>query len=352
MLPVFAFAQPKPLLVAGTSPDLYLIHTTGPKESFYSIGRIYNISPRIMAPHNNLILEKGLAIGQVVKIQLNEVNFSQDGIIAGDEALVPLYHKAKLKETLYNISVTHNKIPVTTLKKWNNLKSDAVPNGSNMIVGYLKVKKDLSPLVSNAVTIEPLEKMASSGTADQPVEKTTVSVASTDVVAKKPVEKKPVDVPVTKKDEPLPKKEESVAKKEEFVLKIEEPVAKKVEPVVKKTVPAQPASTKRNENGAGAFKSLFESQPVSQVLPQTGLAGTFKSNSGWSDGKYYCLHNTARPGSIIKITNSANQMSVFAKVLDVIPDINQNEGMVVRLSNAASEALGVTTDSFQCSISF
>ncbi len=351
MLPVFALAQSKTLQVAGTSPDLHLVHTTGPKESFYSIGRIYNISPKIMAPHNNLILEKGLTIGQVIKIQLNDINFSQDGLIASDEVLVPLYHKAKPKETLYNISVTHNKIPVATLKKWNNLKSDAVPNGSNMIVGYLKIKKDLSPLVANAVNVEPLEKMAATEGAATAEVKIPVTATPADVWEKKPADKKPIEQPVVKTEEVIVKKDDPAPKKEVSVPKTEDAVVKKENVSVKKTV-AIPVATNKKENGAGAFKSLFETQPLSEVAPQTGLAGTFKSNSGWSDGKYYCLHNTARPGSIIKITNPANQLSVFAKVLDVIPDINQNEGMVVRLSNAASEALGVTTDSFQCSISF
>lgn len=335
MLPVFGIGQSKPLQVVGASPDLHLVHTTGPKESFYSIGRIYNISPKIIAPDNDLVLEKGLAIGQVIKIQLNEVNFSQDGIIAADEVLVPLYHKTKPKETLYNISLTHNKIPVATLKKWNNLKSDAVPNGSNILIGYLKVKKELSPLASKAVAVEPLEKMASPETPGQEVVKTPAPVVAPDVSEKKPADTRPVEVPVARKQEPVVKKEEIVVKKEEA-------------PVNKSTATAKVANKK--EAGAGAFKSLYESQPLSHTMPQTGLAGTFKSNSGWTDGKYYCLHNSARPGSIIKITNPVNQLSVYAKVLDVIPDINQNEGMVVRLSNAASEALGVSTDSFPCSI--
>jgi hypothetical protein len=332
------------LQVAGSSPDLYLIHTTGPKESFYSIGRIYNISPKVMAPHNDLILEKGLTIGQVIKIQLNEINFSQDGIIAADEVLIPLYHKTKPKETLYNISVTHNKIPLATIKKWNNLKSDAVPNGANVIVGYLKVKKELSPLAANAVAVQPLEPMATTVTAAQPVAKTTTPASTEDVWEKKEDEKKPVSEPVRK---PAP-----VVVKEEPVVTREEPIVKKEEPVVKKTVEKPVVTTSARKGNVGAFKNVFETQPVSQATTQTGLAGTFKSNSGWSDGKYYCLHNTARPGSIIKIINPANQLFVYAKVLDVIPDINQNEGMVVRLSNAATEALGVTTDNFQCAISF
>ena len=94
LLPLFISAQDKSLIIEGTSPGIYLVHTTTPKETFYSIGRIYNISPKEIAPFNNLILENGLSIGQVIKVPLKEVNFSQDGVVAADEVSVPLYHQA------------------------------------------------------------------------------------------------------------------------------------------------------------------------------------------------------------------------------------------------------------------
>ena len=318
-------AQVRPLVIEGTSPDLYLVHTTGPKETFYSIGRIYNISPKVMAPYNQLVLEKGLAIGQVVKIPLNEINFSQDGIVAEDEALIPVYHKVKQKETLYNISTTNNKVPVSTLKKWNKLTSDAVPNGSNMVVGFLKVKKSLSPLANNAVRVEPV----------------SAATSNNEIKAAPIVEKT-----VIRKEEPVIKKEEPVVKKE--------PIKTEVVVVPKAPAPAvvkQVAGT-RDFNG-GTFKNMYQKQTSNKtVKEEAGEAGTFKSTSGWEDGKYYCLHNSAQPGTIIKITNPVNQRFVFAKVLDVIPDIKQNEGMIVRISNAAADELGVITDNFQCTLNF
>lgn len=323
LLPFIMQAQVKPLVIEGTSPDLYLVHTTGPKETFYSIGRIYNISPKIMAPYNQLVLEKGLAIGQVVKIPLNEINFSQDGIVAEDEALIPVYHKVKQKETLYNISTTHNKVPVGTLKKWNKLSSDAVPNGSNMVVGFLKVKKALSPLANNAVRVEP------------------VSAAASNTEIKSPAV---VEKTVIKKEEPVVKKEEPVVKKEPVKAEV---IVPKAAPVVVKQ-----ATGTRDFNG-GTFKNMYQKQTANKnVKEEAGEAGTFKSTSGWEDGKYYCLHNSAQPGTIIKITNPVNQRFVFAKVLDVIPDIKQNEGMLIRISNAAADELGVITDNFQCTLNF
>jgi rare lipoprotein A (peptidoglycan hydrolase) len=87
-------------------------------------------------------------------------------------------------------------------------------------------------------------------------------------------------------------------------------------------------------------------------LLRKGEAGIFKSTSGWQDGKYYCLHNSAPIGSIVKITNTTNNKIIYAKVLDVIPDIKQNNGVVVRLSNAAADVLGAGTDNFECVINY
>jgi hypothetical protein len=60
---------------------------------------------------------------------------------------------------------------------------------------------------------------------------------------------------------------------------------------------------------------------------ESGMAATFKSTSGWEDGKYYCLHNAAPAGTVIKISTKSSQRTVYAKVLDVIPDLKKNDGL-------------------------
>ena len=368
--PLLVHSQSKPLIIEGVSSNLYLTHTTGPKESFYSIGRIYNISPKIMAPYNKLVLEKGLIIGQVVKIPLNETNFSQDGIATPDESLVPLYHKVKPKETLYNISITNNKVPVEVLKKWNNLSTDAVPNGSNMIVGFLKVKKDLSPLVNAAIITEPVSTSVTSENKEATSEKPTVK--KSEPIKTEPVKTEPAKTETAKtetvktetpKSEPVktepaktetaktePAKTETVKTEPAKSQPVTIPPVKTEPIVIKKTTAETGSSSGTPDFNGGFFKSTFQKQTVNKE--ERGQAGTFKSTSGWQDGKYYCLHNTARAGTIMMITNPVNQRTVYAKVLDVIPDINQNEGMIIRLSNAAADELGVATDNFDCTLNF
>src|SRR5688572_14490890 len=143
-------AQDK-LFVAGVSPTLYITHKVAAQENYYSVGRIYNISPKDIAPFNNLQLESGLSVGQVIRIPLNNTNFFQSGIASTDETFVPVYYTVKNKEGLYRVSVNHNEVPVETLKQWNNIKGDAVKNGTKLIVGYLKVKRELSSLAKNGI---------------------------------------------------------------------------------------------------------------------------------------------------------------------------------------------------------
>jgi hypothetical protein len=97
--PLMLFSQQLPLNIQGQSPSFYLNHTVGAKENYYSIGRLYNVSPSInIAPFNNLKMEDGLKIGQYIMIPLVATNFSQDGTKVSDEVLVPIYY---LTNTLY-----------------------------------------------------------------------------------------------------------------------------------------------------------------------------------------------------------------------------------------------------------
>jgi LysM repeat protein len=305
-------AQDKLLVVEGTAPNLFINHIVESKENYYSIGRMYNVSPKELAPYNDLTFDQGLSLGQTIKIPLGPNNFSQGDAPNDNEVLVPVYHITKPKEGLYRVSVTYNKVAIDALKKWNRLAGDAVGTGTKLIVGYLKVLKDQSPLASQAMKINP-----------------------GDFVIKKVEDKKPsVKIPEEKVAEPLPKETKPVVN--------ERPV----------DINAVRTSGTINFNG-GKFKSIYSDQIKNRSLEnEFGVAAIFKTTSGWQDGKYYCFHNTAEPGTIIKVTNNANGRSVYAKVLDAIPDIKQNSGLLLRISNSAADELGVFDNKFDCSVSY
>ena len=72
-------------IVRNSGSQLYLEHKVAPKENWYSVGRIYFISPKEIAAFNQLSLDKGLGIGQLLKIPLKDENFSQSTVIDNAE---------------------------------------------------------------------------------------------------------------------------------------------------------------------------------------------------------------------------------------------------------------------------
>ncbi len=318
-----SFAQQNSLEIKGTDSKLYLEHVIVPKENFYSIGRMYNLPPKDIAGYNNLQFENGLSVGKTIRIPLNENNFSQSVHAAHNEVLVPIHHSVEPKEGLYRISINYNKVPLASLKKWNHLQSDDVSTGTLLIVGYLKVDKDQSSFASKA------------SRADAAIN----SIAKTE---SKPELVKPDITP----ERLPPVKNPDVEKKEEINVtpKETEQPQTRIEKV----------KTKSNINFSGGyFKKLYNDQVEKKSpMSETGSAGVFKSTSGWQDGKYYCFNNDAPPGTIIKVTNNTSGKSVFAKVLDAIPEIKQNEALAIIISNSAAEELGTGENKFDCALSF
>ncbi|MHA4847085.1 LysM peptidoglycan-binding domain-containing protein, partial [Flavitalea antarctica] len=296
------------LIIQGSSPNLHLVHTVVAKENWYSIGRMYNLSPKELAPYNKTSIDKPLAIGQLLRIPLTAGNFSQNDKKLPDETFIPLYHIVSEKEGMYRVSVNYNKVPADNLKKWNNLSSDQLKNGTRLVVGYLKVKGDQSPFASggsNKITVGgsspvAVQETAKPAAADADVKKTEDpgSRAVTQTAGSKATT--PPVVPPASKEEPSPVREVPNSKPEVI-------------------------NTSSNNGAPANHKGgFFKSQYNESGKTTTGNAGTFKSTSGWSDGKYYALMNNVPIGTIVKVTFSSTNKSIYAKVLGQLPEMKES----------------------------
>src|SRR4051794_36903718 len=134
-LGMVSLAKSQNLTVEGAAPDLYITHTVAPKENFYSVGRLYNQNPKAIAAFNNLVMEKGLTIGQKVKIPLNDQNLDLSKDANAGEA-VPLTHIVGKNETVSKIGSDLN-VPPQSIKQWNKLSSDNIAPGTPLVVGHL-----------------------------------------------------------------------------------------------------------------------------------------------------------------------------------------------------------------------
>jgi len=320
---ICAFIFSQDLVVKSGSKGLYLEHKVAPKEGLFPIGRLYNVHPRHIANFNGIDFNKGLAIGQLINVPLTDTNFKQN-VNKG----VPIYYVTE-KESLANISVK-SKAQIGNLRGWNNLANDNVPAGTKLVVGFLITNE----LQDKVVTINP---------------KTPVVNGSVSNVKKADEQQKQTE-PVANKEAEVKKEEPKKAEPEEK--KIDPPVVKE-EPKKTETVVKQPETIK--DDGTGYFKTNFFQQVKTspQTKDQTVTSSIFKTTSGWQDGKYYLLINGVEPGTIVKLTNPSNSKTVFAKVLYSMDKIRVNQGVDIRISDAAASTLAVSeTDKFILKVNY
>lgn len=308
---IFVFAQNE-LMVQNDEKGLFVYHTVVPKENFYSIGRLYNISPKEIASFNSLDMTKGLIIGEIVKIPLVANNFNQNTATGK-----PVYYTVGENEGLYRVSTKNKKVLMANLRKWNRLTNDKLTPGQKLIIGYLNSPEANNITVSNANNIKPFKEVKEPPITDEPKK----------------------DISFQKQETVKPKNEDVIKPKMEDSAPVQEKQERKN--VTTQTAPRQ---TTNGGGDGGYFKSQFEQQIKAQPTKAdiTASGGIFKTTSGYQDAKYYALIDNVDPGTIIHIINPANNKSVYAKVLGSMSGVRQNQGYDLRVSSAAASVLAVS----------
>lgn len=205
-----------------------------------------------------------------------------------EKTSLPVFHVVDKGDNLYRLNLQYFNPGIPRIKEWNQLKSETLKDGDIVVVGYLSG----NDLPANPPSAAALPSM----------------VASTPVAAA--------------------------------------PAAVEAAPV--KQVVAIPQVSAAEGYYAAQFSAAL---PDQQLLEISGSGGLFKSITGWGDKRYYVLMNEVVPGSIVRVT--VDQVKyICARVLGPIPDNKPNKGLLVRLSNAAAAALGVSEMMFTATVNY
>jgi LysM repeat protein len=300
---VIAQTQSELLIVKKGEKELYLEHKVQAKEGLYAIGRLYNISPKHVAAFNKIDMNLGLNIDQVLMIPLSDTNFTQKS-----PSGTPVYYRVMSGDGLIKVSVDNNNVAMKSIREWNALANDNIQEGSNLIIGFLISKEMVAYLANIRAKNAELAKQAALR---------NDSLAAAQVVTDKPTVKTDVVTTVQKEDTP-----------------------KVINAVVKEEV--KPVATTDNSY----FKLSFDQQIIKKPIAKsaTVTSGIFKTNAGWQDAKYYLLIDGVTPGTVVKLINPDNNKTVYAKVLGEMAGIRQNQGLDIRISNAAASALQVSDE--------
>ena len=279
----------------------YILHEVDPKETLFGISRRYN-SPVSDIVNANPVLKQGLKIGQTIKVPF----ISMAEIPAGS-----VLHNVVAGETLFSISQKYG-VPVESLMKENGLKGNDLSVGQSLII---------EPAVPIAVEKEAV-----------------VAIATTAEIIK----------PETKtKEKPAKKTEEAPKVKE----KTDEYFKKEIGPIQESTVPVigtpkvvssvdemmvEPADA----NTSGGFKNIKE----------TGQAELIQGTGGHK--KYLVLHRTAPVGTIMRVKNEENDVTIFARVVGTLPETGDNGKLVIKLSQAAFDQLKAVNGRFPVEVMY
>lgn len=328
------------LLAQGNAPDLYLVHTVKKGETWYSLGRAYGLSPKDIAARNNMQMDQGLSLGKQITIPLSKSNFVQSKDAAPGAGLRPVYHHVGEKETLYRISVRYGKVPLDNVREWNKFTGDGVKKDAMLIVGYVKgtnnsIVQTAPPSQPVVATTPPPAPVVKSAATTTPAPETTATTA--------PVQEPATTTPVVVKQETPPP---AVVKETTPAAVVEDEKQKDSSPV--SSIGRTPSIPE------GDFEQAYLQQTSNgrDITTEKGPGTWFRSNAVVGSGKYYALHNSAPRGTIVKVTNPLTGKSIYAKVLDAIPQLKSNANLIIKLSDAAQDALGINEARFYCELSY
>ncbi len=324
-------AQEK-FVIMGKSPEFYVVHTADGKENLQAISILFGQSIAKLSAYNSITAVTALPKGTAVKIPISKDNIIQQKTESG----APVYHMISKGDNLYRLSQLYNKVSINSIKEWNGMKNDVVKDGQLLIVGYM-VNAPTTPVVK-AAAIQPDPKNdipALNGPATTPEKKYTEKTqppANPIVVLKEPVA-----TPAKTNTEDKPAITEA------------RPSAKAGVAV---TRPAEKTDYTPTEGDEGYFAATYAQHP--KTLTQqfhSGDAAVFKTISGWTDRKYYVLINDVEPRTIVRITGPGNK-SICAMVLGPLQETKGASGLLLRISNSAASALGITDAKFTLTVTY
>jgi LysM repeat protein len=342
----------------------YIMHEVDPKETLFGISRRYQASVGDIVNAND-VLKAGLQIGQTIRIPF----VSKSALPAGTSL-----HKVGSGETLFFISKKYG-VTVDELMKANELKGNDLSVGQSLLI----------PNVTTVASIpEPAVKIAPVAVAQAPVEKPKQVKVKPEP---KQEEKKPAapvaetirtsNQAVTQNTTPIVPGDwvSHSVKSGETLFSISNEYGSKVEDVITwnsltsnnlkegqvlKVGRSQPEESKvpvigsprvvsdvsemniepTAENTSGGFKNLKE----------LGQAELIEGTGGHK--KYLVLHRSAPIGTIMRVKNEENDVTIFARVVGTLPETGDNSKLVIKLSQAAFDQLKAVNGRFPVEIMY
>ncbi len=118
--------------------DKVFEHTLEQGQTLYSLARFYGLQPEELLFYNPHIQPETISIGAKLKVPMpNRALIRRPDRMRNAQTYVPVFHKIKRGETMYRLCNMFYKIPMDTLKRWNQMDSDVLKLHQLVYVGYM-----------------------------------------------------------------------------------------------------------------------------------------------------------------------------------------------------------------------
>lgn len=344
----------------------FIIHQVEERETLFGISRRYQVAVNEIIL-NNPQLQEGLKLGQRIRVP-----FIAKAVLPEGAKL----HKVEPGETLFAISKKYN-VTVSDVLKWNNLQGSDLSVGQSLIiegvadkVAATQVSSTPTPVSSTPVPTTSEKPVVVSKPANENVVKSTEKAVEERTVSSTNTASIGANLPGDWITHTVGQGETlfAIAKKydsnmEEIItwnaltsnnisvgqrLKVGREANSNV-PVVTSSVPV--IINNERTNATLSSRSSEESDNTAyKNIKQTGLAELIDGTGDHK--KYLVLHRDAPVGTIMRVRNEENDITIFARVVGKLPDTGDNSKLIIKLSKAAYEQLRAVNARFPVEISF
>ena len=348
-----------------------IIHQVLAKDTYYSIARRYNVTPKDVMTFND---SKFLQIGVIVKVPTNlPFTGAADAGKNGQQITATatassgsgsefIEHAVQKKENLNMLAEKYG-TTVNEIKKLNNLSSINLQIGQLLKIPGKPAEQSPEPVKTTPATVPSVPQ------------KTEETVVKTHIPPenryKKPVEKnEPVNG--SKPEEFI---EHTVASNEtmysiatRYKLTMDQLKAKNnltdnslrvgQKLLISGQYPPKNVSTPATVNPADTLNSIKEPAlrlPASRYgLNQIDEKGTgiWIADADLDPSKMLVLHRSAPIGTVMKITNPMTNRSTFAKVVGKFTENESTKDVIIVMTKAVADALGALDKRFYCNLTY
>lgn len=342
--------------------QFFIIHKVEPKETLFGISRRYQ-SPVGDIVSANSELKSGLKIGQTIKIPFIPKSELPSGSVL---------HNVLPGETLFSISKKYG-LSVEEVMKSNELKGNDLSVGQSLVIEpkvpiQAESQPETTPVVVAATTtasttVKTKEKPAKK--IEQPKEK----VEEKTIKAPEPTPAVTSGTPIVPGDW-----RSHTVSTGETLFSIASRYGARVEDLITwnaltsnnlqqgqvlKIGRGEPEESKVPIVGTPNVVSSVDQMMVEPVdnssggfknIKETGQAELIEGTGGHK--KYLVLHRTAPVGTIMRVKNEENDVTIFARVVGTLPQTGDNSKLVIKLSQAAFDQLKAVNGRFPVEIMY